>query len=59
LPEFIGPLSMRAATDKEKYDEFIELSDFLTGDGKRRKEAAAELAGDAPAGKEKKKKKGK
>ena len=46
LPEFIGPLSMRAATDQEKYQEFLDLTDFLTGDKKRREALAADLNGD-------------
>jgi len=49
---------MRAATDQEKYQEFLDLTDFLTGDKKRREALAADLNGDAGAGgKEKKKKK--
>jgi len=59
LPEFIGPLSMRAATDQEKYQEFLDLTDFLTGDKKRREALAADLNGEGGGGgaKDKKKKK--
>ena len=61
LPEFIGPLSMRAATDQEKYQEFLDLTDFITGDKKRRDALQAEAAGDGDGGGggKKKKKKGK
>jgi SpoVK/Ycf46/Vps4 family AAA+-type ATPase len=64
LAEFIGPLSLCAATMDDQYDDFRKFTDDITGDGKRRTEIEAALRGDDgdkdPKGKKKGgKKKGK
>jgi hypothetical protein len=60
LPEFIGPLSLCAATMDDQYDDFKKFTDDITGDGKRRAEIEAALRGeDGDSDPKKKKGKGK
>lgn len=58
LPEFIGPLSLCAATMDDQYDDFRKFTDDITGDGKRRAEIEAALRGEDGDSDPKKKKKG-
>jgi len=59
LAEFIGPLSLCAATMDDQYDDFRKFTDDITGQGKKRAEIEAALRGDDgdkdPKGKGKKK----
>lgn len=62
LAEFIGPLSLCGNTMDDEYQDWVALTDDLSGDLKRRKALAIAAAGDGDAGgakKDKKKKKGK
>lgn len=50
LQEFIGPLSLCAATMQDEYQEFQKFTDFLTGDGARREKIEAALRGEDDGG---------
>ena len=45
LSEFIGPLSLCINTDEEEYDEFKNFTDFVSGDGVRRKQIEMTIKG--------------
>jgi hypothetical protein len=57
LQEFIGPLSLCAATMQDEYQEFQKFTDYITGDGARREKIEAALRGEDDAGGDKKGKK--
>ncbi len=50
LQEFIGPLSLCAATMQDEYQEFQKFTDFITGDGARREKIEAALRGEDDGG---------
>lgn len=58
LAEFIGPLSLCVNTMDDQYDDWKTLTDSVSGDEKRRKDAAIALDGGGDAGDPKKGKKG-
>jgi len=45
LSEFIGPLSLCLTTDLDQYDEFKSFTDFVSGDGLRRKQIEMTVRG--------------